>query len=81
MRLKSLKVKFEKYGTLSIYFCREVEEECGLIVKEVDMDYMGIIDFEFKGDPVHLEVHVFLARKFQGKSKETGPLDLNRMAE
>ena len=45
------------------------------------MDYMGIIDFEFKGDPVHLEVHVFLARKFQGKSKETGPLDLNRMAE
>ena len=47
-------------------FSREVQEECGLTVLEDEIDYMGIIDFEFKGDPVHMEVHVFLARRFQG---------------
>ena len=51
--------------------CREVEEECGLVVSQTDLEYMGIIDFEFEGDPVHLEVHVFLARKFQGKGGVT----------
>lgn len=45
---------------------REVEEECGLLVFTHDLDYVGLIDFEFIGDPVHLEVHVFLARKFSG---------------
>jgi len=49
---------------------REVTEECGLHVAEDDLDYVGIIDFEFVGDPVHLEVHVFLARKFEGKTRE-----------
>ncbi len=39
-----------------------------MIVSEEDLNYMGIIDFEFKGDPVHMEVHVFLARQFQGQT-------------
>ena len=46
---------------------REVKEECGLDLKPEDVIYSGIIDFEFKNDPVHLEVHVFEARKFSVK--------------
>ena len=30
---------------------------------------MGLIDFEFLGNPEHLEVHVFEARTFSGKLK------------
>ena len=46
---------------------REVKEECGLDVKEKDLKYMGVIDFEFQGNPEHLDVHVFEARVFSGK--------------
>ena len=48
---------------------REVKEECGLNVEEQDLKYMGVIDFEFLGNPEHLEVHVFEARTFSGKMK------------
>ena len=46
---------------------REVKEECGLDVKDEDLKYMGVIDFEFLGNPEHLIVHVFEARVFTGK--------------
>jgi hypothetical protein len=68
-------MSFAKFGYLQcsitaiervFFIFREVQEECGLTVLEDEIDYMGIIDFEFKGDPVHMEVHVFLARRFQG---------------
>lgn len=55
-----------KHDTIFLHR-RELKEECGLDVLEKDLDYVGIIDFEFVGDPVHLEVHVFLARKYEGQ--------------
>jgi hypothetical protein len=45
---------------------REIFEECGLTVEVEDLSYVAAIDFEFKDDPVILEVHVFLANKFKG---------------
>lgn len=33
-----------------------------------DLVYVASIDFEFKGDPVILEVHVFMSNKFRGKT-------------
>lgn len=32
---------------------------------------MGILKFEFLGDPVILEVHVFRVEEFEGKPTET----------
>ena len=50
---------------------REVEEESGLILDPKDVIYTGICDFEFKNDPVHLEVHVYEARKYSGEVTES----------
>ena len=43
---------------------REVKEECGLDVNPDDLEETAVIEFEFQGDPVKLEVHVFQTRKF-----------------
>lgn len=48
---------------------REVQEECGLTVRQEDLVDVGTLDFEFVGDPVHLEVHVFETRQFSGDPK------------
>jgi 8-oxo-dGTP diphosphatase/2-hydroxy-dATP diphosphatase len=50
---------------------REVKEECSLELIRDDVKHMGIIDFEFKDDPVHLEVHVFEAKKYSGVVTES----------
>ena len=50
---------------------REVEEECGLVLQPEDVHQVGVIDFEFKDDPVHLEVHVFEAKKYTGEVTES----------
>ena len=63
----------------------EVREECGYCVKTEDlgckhyfmmgMEYkkslLGLIELEFKGDPMLLEVHVFQTRTFSGEMTET----------
>ena len=46
---------------------REVKEECDITLTNDDLKYMGVIDFEFLGNPEHLEVHVFEATTFSGK--------------
>ena len=61
------KVHVKEGETIAEGAIREVKEECGLVVEKPDLQYMGIIDFEFIGNPEHLEVHVFEARKFSGK--------------
>ena len=43
---------------------REVLEECGLVVEPSHLTEAGQIEFEFKGDPVKLEVHVFQVNEF-----------------
>lgn len=50
---------------------REVQEECGLIVRRDDMEQFAVIHFEFVGDPVILEVHVFKCDKFVGEVTES----------
>lgn len=48
---------------------REVQEECGLIVSELDK--VGILKFEFLGNPELLEVHVFSSSSYDGIPKES----------
>lgn len=60
----------ETNGRLSIAQ-REIFEECGLTVELSDLAYVAAIDFEFKDDPVILEVHVFLTNKFEGTNITT----------
>ncbi|EDO37977.1 predicted protein [Nematostella vectensis] len=48
---------------------RELLEESGLTATR--LEEAGILMFEFKGDPVILEVHVFRSEEFTGEPTET----------
>jgi 8-oxo-dGTP diphosphatase/2-hydroxy-dATP diphosphatase len=48
-----------------------LREECGLVVLPVNLEKIGLINFEFVGDPVILEVHVFTSTKYEGHPFET----------
>jgi 8-oxo-dGTP diphosphatase/2-hydroxy-dATP diphosphatase len=48
---------------------REIKEESGIVPTEINK--VGILDFEFENDPKILEVHIFLATKFDGEPVET----------
>lgn len=48
---------------------REIREEAGIEVD--DLEKVGMIDFEFMGDPEILEVHVFRSTLFSGDPTET----------
>jgi 8-oxo-dGTP diphosphatase/2-hydroxy-dATP diphosphatase len=48
---------------------REMREEAGVEVKELEK--MGILEFEFQGNPEILEVHVFRAQDFTGEPTES----------
>ncbi len=48
---------------------RETLEEAGITVGE--LSEMGVLEFEFRGDPQILEVHVFKAANFSGDPTET----------
>ncbi|ELT93923.1 hypothetical protein CAPTEDRAFT_47512, partial [Capitella teleta] len=61
--------KVEKGETISEAAKREMQEECGLIVD--DFKKVGLLMFEFVGDPQLLEVHVFHSETFRGKCIET----------
>ncbi|XP_075216854.1 oxidized purine nucleoside triphosphate hydrolase-like [Lycorma delicatula] len=61
--------KLEEGETLEEAAKREVKEECGLTVEKLDK--VGVIDFEFKGDPVILNVHVFMTDQFSGSVVES----------
>ena len=49
--------------------CRELKEESGLTGH--DLDEIGLLKFEFQGDPVLLEVHVFSTTKYSGQPIES----------
>lgn len=56
---------------------RETEEECGLVVSMLDK--VGVIHFEFVGQPQILEVHVFRTEHYTGVPVETeGTVGHNR---
>ncbi|OHA68459.1 MAG: hypothetical protein A3J68_01525 [Candidatus Wildermuthbacteria bacterium RIFCSPHIGHO2_02_FULL_48_16] len=48
---------------------REIREETGIEV--VVLDKAGIIEFEFKGNPEVLEVHIFKSESFSGEPIES----------
>ncbi len=48
---------------------REMQEEAGIEVR--DLDKVGIIDFEFKGNPEISQVHIFKSDNFSGEPTES----------
>lgn len=48
---------------------RELQEEAGIEVN--DLKKVGIIDFEFDGNPEILEVHIFKSEDFRGEPTES----------
>ncbi len=60
--------KVEKGETIEEAMRREVFEEASIDV--TDARKVGIVEFEFQGDPQILEVHIFRAEKFVGEPIE-----------
>ncbi len=48
---------------------RELKEEAGINVQ--DLNKVGIIEFEFQGNPEILEVHIFRSEHFSGEPTES----------
>jgi 8-oxo-dGTP diphosphatase/2-hydroxy-dATP diphosphatase len=48
---------------------REVQEEAGIVVD--GLQKVGILEFEFKGSPEILEVHIFKVEHFSGEPAES----------
>jgi 8-oxo-dGTP pyrophosphatase MutT (NUDIX family) len=48
---------------------RELFEECNLTAK--NLDHVGIIKFEFVGEPRIMEVHVFKTSNYEGSIHES----------
>jgi len=48
---------------------RETKEEIGVV--PLDLKKVGILKFQFKGEPEILEVHVFSCSNFEGEIKES----------
>jgi len=48
---------------------REIKEEAGINVG--NLEKLGFISFEFRGDPKLLHVHIFKAGDFEGEPRET----------
>jgi len=63
--------KVEPGETIPQAAAREVLEECGLTVVPSSLHETATINFEFKGDPVLLEVHLFQTSEFSGKVAES----------
>lgn len=61
--------KVDKDETIEDAAIREMQEEANIFIE--DMEKTGILDFEFKGNPEILEVHIFRVKKFSGEPMET----------
>jgi 8-oxo-dGTP diphosphatase/2-hydroxy-dATP diphosphatase len=61
--------KVQEGETIKEAALREIKEEAGIIA--IDIELRGIVDFEFKGNPEILEVHIFKAVEFSGELWET----------
>lgn len=62
--------KLEAGETIEQAAVREVCEESTVIVQESDLDKVALINFYFK-DGMHLEVHTFFIRTWEGTPMET----------
>lgn len=61
--------KIEKGETIEEAMRREIFEEAGIDVSEAEK--VGILEFEFQGNPEILETHIFRAEKFVGEPSES----------
>jgi 8-oxo-dGTP diphosphatase/2-hydroxy-dATP diphosphatase len=61
--------KIEEGETIEGAAIRELSEEAG--IKALDLEKVGIIEFEFQNDPKVLEVHIFSGLKFEGSPVES----------
>lgn len=62
--------KVEEGETIEEATIREIKEEAGIQI-EGRLEKIGILDFEFQGNPEILEVHIFRANKFSGEPVES----------
>lgn len=61
--------KVDKGETIEEAAKREMFEEAG--VEILDPEKVGILEFEFQGNPEILEVHIFRAKRFNGEPTES----------
>ncbi len=61
--------KLNEGETIEEALKRETKEEAGVEIN--DFDKVGIIEFEFKGNPEILEVHIFRVSDFSGEPAES----------
>lgn len=61
--------KVSEHETIEDAAKRELREEVGIEVQ--NLNKVGIIDFEFKGNPEILEVHIFRSDNFSGEPTES----------
>lgn len=65
--------KVEKGESIETAIRREVMEEGGISVPLIEK--MGLIYFEFLGNPEIMEVHIFRAREFEGNLSESDEME------
>jgi len=61
--------KLQEGETITEAALREIKEEAGVIATGIEK--RGIIDFEFKGNPAILQVHIFKGEKIEGELQES----------
>ncbi len=62
--------KVEKGETIEEAAVREIKEEAGIEIEQ-KLEKIGILNFEFQGNPEILEVHIFRGEKFNGQPIES----------
>ncbi len=65
--------KVEGGETIEEGMRREMREEAGIEISNIEK--AGLMDFEFKGNPEILEVHIFRAREYVGEPTESEEME------
>ncbi|TCL39423.1 8-oxo-dGTP diphosphatase [Anaerospora hongkongensis] len=64
--------KIEQNEGIKAAVLRELEEECGLIAAEQDLEKVGELDFIFPEQPAwDHDVHIYIVKRWQGGIRET----------
>lgn len=61
--------KIKEGETIETAAQREMQEESGIVIGALEK--VGIMDFEFEGNPETLEVHIFNVKDFSGEMVES----------
>jgi len=61
--------RVENNETIVEAVCRESEEECGLLPKREDLEYVARVLFKYREE--NWNVHIFFAREWTGKISES----------